>query len=805
MNPNDEQPPRTPHPDAFDPSAAESQTERVVFVSRSAQGPDPEAPPQDANGRPLPGLRSPVVQVMLVAILILQGLSWWILEGYQLADSVEYMERAQAFVRGEEVIDSTSIRSFAFPSVLVPFFTLAEWFDIDDFKPVVWMVRWIQMLFGLLLVRSCMRIGARLGGRRTGLVAGFLTGMNPVFLQYSVSPVSGVAAAAFVGLAIEHLLDPPSFKRGLRAGAWMGLAVMMAYQSLLVVGPLWLALFLRDRWKGRASWLGALAGLAIGLVLQIILDKITYGVWGASVWRHFLSHIHFLALPLAHLGMLDLANALYGAAVEALDSGVVHRGDSTLEDIDRLLGVQWYFTQLPRMLVWPVIGFGLLGLFQTIKRASWKTSTLVFVFAVNVLVMSVKGSKDFRLWLPLLPAIAPICAYGADLLFGKPGQRSPAGPLFATLALLATVVLGIQTLLDRNTRRFSGYWEAMQIVDGLAADIRANAPDGDLSPKIKASSAYHWAVYLRESEDVELIKLPHHLDHWKHYTPEERQASFEAIAELDFFITHLAVLSSPEHRDLMENVNRDFEVHAMLWDQEVFEHIGPVFVLRKRTGNPDAKTFYDVIEGRTPEEYRRDLLLPPGMRFVRRLGDHLEEIDLLGWEIEELPGHGHVWITYHWYCRADIIGDYTIVDRLTTFDERNSWQNNHGPAYGVHKTSTWEPGWILRESWPVVAAANPYDWKSPFRPMGGPYRRGDLMPANLWIDLATFGAEGQITGRMEPARTGEAEPMRRGEEATVLRTTDGTTFSKDDLVRVGRMFLPVHASSRVPDDGRPLE
>ena len=507
---------------------------------------------------------------------------------------------------------------------------------------------------------------------------------------------------------------------------------------------------------------------------------------------------------LAHLGQEDLARRIYERSVTAIE-GVVLQSDATLGDIDRLMGVDWYFTNLPRMLVWPVILFGLCGLFLALKRANWRTTLLLFVFAVNVAVMSYKGSKDFRLWLPLLPAIAPICARGSDLLFGTPGERHPLRALFAAGLLLATVGLGIQTLLDRNTRRFSGYWEAMQIVDGLAAERREAAPEGEIAPEVKVSSAYHWAVYLRESSDVELLKLPHHLDHWKRYTPEERQESFEAIAELDFFITHLAVLSSPDHRDLMIEVNRDFEVYAMLWDQAVFEHIGPVFVLQKRTGKPGAKTFYERIEGQDPEAYRRSLHLPPPMRFVRRLGEHLEDVELLGWEFEELRGHGHGWITYHWYCRSDLIGSYTVVDRLTTFDERNSWQNNHAPAYGVYPTEDWEPGWIVRESWPVVAAANPYDWKSPFRPMGGPYRRADLMPANLWIDLATFGEEGEVTGRMEPARRDEDEPMRRGEEAEVRRTRDGVTFSKDDLVRVGRMFLPVHESSHVPDDGRPLE
>ena len=801
-------------PQPLDPAAG-TPPERVKFVSRSAPDRDPQAA-LDAHGSPLPSLADPIVQLLLLGVMLLQGLSWWILEGYQLADSVEYMERAQAFVRSEEVVDSTAIRSFAFPSVLVPFFAFADWIGVEDFKPVVWLVRWIQMLFALLLVRSCIRIGARLGGRSTGLIAGVFAGVNPVFLQYSVSPVSGIASAMFAALAIENALDPPRFRRGVRTGVWMGLAIMMAYQSILIVAPVLLAMMVRDRWKQRASWTGALAGLAIGLVAQAALDKLYYGEWAASLSRHFLSHLYpYLGMIFWEIGFEEFGRKIY-YLYEAVEE-VEYRPDGVVSDAGRREPLVWYFTHLTRMLVWPVIVCGIAGLGRAVKQANWKTSMLLFVFVVNASVMSIKGAKDFRLWLPLLPAIAPICAHGCGLLFHKKRGRdgklraSRLAGLAAAGIVVATTVLGIDTLMARNTRRFSGYWEAMRIIDGEAAERRV-AADGSLGPKLRVSSAYHWAVYLRESEDVELVKLPHHLDHWTNYDPVERHKTFAALDQLDFFITHLAVLSNPAHRDLMEFVNGHFEVHAMLWDQEVFEHIGPVFVLQRRTGDEGAKTFYEVIEDVDPELYRRERHLPPPVHFVRRLGQHVERITLLGWEFDELLGDDHGWITYHWYCASEIRGNYTVIDRLTTFDERHSWQNNHAPAYGVLPTSKWTPGSVVRESWPVVAASDPYDWKAPFRPMGGPYRRGDLMPANLWIDLATFGAgdpaagepEIVITGRMEPAAHGASEPLRRGLLADVLRTPDGATFSKDDLVRVGRLFLPVHDSARLTDDGSPV-
>jgi len=319
---------------------------------------------------------------------------------------------------------------------------------------------------------------------------------------------------------------------------------------------------------------------------------------------------------------------------------------------------------------------------------------------------------------------------------------------------------------------------------------------------VRVSSAYHWAVYLRESPDIELIKLPHQLDLWAKYDEERFAADLEQLKTLDWFITHLAELSN--HPTLIVHVNRDFEIHAMFWDYRNFEDIGPVFVLKKRTGDPEAKTFYEIFDDQDFEAYHREHLLPPSQRFIRQLGEHTERVTLLGYEYEELPGDDHGWITYHWAAESTMLGDYTVVDRLTTYDERNSWQNNHMPAYGVHRTVDWEPGQVIRESWPVVAAAEPYNWQAPFRPLGGPYRRGDLMPVNLWIDLATFGEGGVITGRMEPAQPESDELIRDGEWRSEFETRDGYVFSKDDLIRVGRFFIPIHWSARVPDDGRPI-
>ena len=63
-----------------------------------------------------PALRVRDARWLLLLILGLQLFAWSRLEGYQLADSVEYMDRAVQVVEGQRM-DPGTVRSFARPSV----------------------------------------------------------------------------------------------------------------------------------------------------------------------------------------------------------------------------------------------------------------------------------------------------------------------------------------------------------------------------------------------------------------------------------------------------------------------------------------------------------------------------------------------------------------------------------------------------------------------------------------------------------------------------------------------------------------
>lgn len=807
----------------------EAEDGRVPFRSRAALA--PEVPPNadlDADGKPLPRLADFDLRLVLVLALLMQSLSWWILGGYQLADSIEYVENAQALVHGQDVIDSHSIRSYFFPALLAPVLWLSDVLQIQDERPVFAFFRMLQMLLGLGLVRVTARLGARIGGRGAGLAAALFVAANPVFLQYSVSPIADIAAAVCVALGVEILIAGK--RRQWLAGVWLGIAIMCAYKTLPLVGAVGLVQLLRA-WRQpqyRRPWLGLLLGVCLMLVLQSLLDWATYGRVGYSLQRYFFQNFGpILAKPFYKLGIMSIAKPLYALAGDfSAQGGLIIRGK---------FPPHWYVTQVHQFYVGPLVVLLLLGFGRAWRRPSWRVWLPLAVSALYVAILSTKGTKDYRLWLPVLGILTPIVGMGWSVLWGAKGVGM-GRKLLAMACLVVAVGMGLHKLQDRNTRQFSGYWEAIDWLNAKAAARLAENPDAE---PMRVASAYHWAVFMREGPGIAVTKLPHQLDGWQHLSAADRRADLFALLEQDWLILHEPVLRNPDHEDLLRVVGRHYVVEALLWDRDSYEDLGPILILRReRDGerNPHSRTLYDVTLGAdldAVEQYSKRRGFETPMRLVRsELG---EDIWCLGFEYETLPPHGHGWITYHFYNAGERPqADYLIIDRLTTFDQRNSWQNNHPPAWGVHPTNSWEPGSIVRESSIVVACAEPYKWRSPYLPMGGAYRRGDLIPTHLWLDFITqywrcnacaeplnspaccpdIGerpteqaaerATKEISGRLERARFGAPGPLRRGPLEGILRSPEGWRFSQDDLNRWGSFFMPVHEDAKALDDGRPI-
>ena len=729
------------------------------------------------------------------------------------------MDRAFAVAKGHTLDSTGAVRGFGFSTFLLPFFSLAEALEIENMRRVVHGVRILQMLFGLGLVFLCARLGARLAGRRVGYFAGLLVAINPIFLQYSVDPVSGVAAAFFVALGLDLLLERGGLRRSLLGGLALGAAFMMAYQTILIGASLVVLLFLRDRWRHGRAWVGALAGLSLAVLAQVALDRLTYGTWGLSVRSYLIENTGGVFFSMAAVfGLQDtewVRDAYEAYAGSLSDAPQVDPGGERRS----LQSPFFYLLELPTMLVWPVMAIGLLGLWRAWRELQWKSSLLLLLFLINAYAMSMKGSKSFRLWLPLLPMITPLCAWGWGSLV-RAGSDQPV-PLWRRVASVAVIlgglVLGVQALYQINTRRYGAYWDAIDYISSQAHLDRLRLEErGEPYARQTVSAAYNWAVFCRSSSDVRVVKFNGHLDQWHSLDPGQREHIISQMADVDWLVVHATILRlSP---DLTSAINERFEVIANFWDEDTDPGIRDVRVLRnftvgqKRRALPAgrrARRLYEPISGVNPLDYREHWQLErtmqePALLLGTGADGRQERLVLLGFEYEVLPTTGFGWITYHWYTDTGFDRDYVLVDRISTLESPWGWQNNRIPGYGTLPTTSWQAGWIVRESYVVMPGKDPFT--EGFRPFGGTFRRGDLLPAMLWIHGES--PPPNITEHMLlPADWKTRLPI--DVEAGVpwskpgLLTREGLVVSRDKLLQVARFLLPVDERYRWPDDGGP--
>lgn len=746
-----------------------------------------------------PRLFDPAVRFLLLLVLWLQLWSWSGTEGYQLADSVEFMERARTFVHGIEMVDSTAIRPFGFSTVLVPFFYLAKGIGgVVDGRLIVWAITIFQMALGLGVVYSTVRIGSLLAGRRCGLLAGVIAGASPVFLQYSTQPVSGLAAGLLAGFAVETAIRRRDFRGGLKCGLLFAGAFLMAYQSLLIAGVVALLVLLRGGSRRKAAFLGILLGVGVGLLLQAGTDWMVYGRPGASLVNHFVQNAGFiLASFLVRIGLRSIAEPIYRFAMALQGQEAVI---DPLAPARALMGPFFYVVKLPTMLVWPAIAGLVLGLSRCVARPSWRVWLPAATFLLNVLAMSNKGSKDFRLWLPLLPIVGALCAYGWTWFTPR---RAGARFLLDASCATAVLALGLLALAPQGSKRYATYWRAMDWVNGRAQEMLQEriAAGGESSERIRVASAYNWAVYLRERGCVDLVKLPRQLHLWSRYPPEEKQKDFEALAQLDILFCHLPILTS--HPDLLAFVAERFEMVAAVHDQTVdLEGLGPILILERRAGRSGERVLYEVTPAPTP--LPRSSLWPPAHFVGTGPNGETERLVLLDWRYEVLPPQGLGWITYRWTTPTGISRDYLLLDRITAPDEQGAWQNDHRPAWNLRRPENiWKAGETIEEGYLVVPATEPYVQGGPFRPIGGSYRHGDSIPATLWMAAVDFDPEALerrelvVRARLSPAQPGEDAPIVPGGGHDPRDGPGGSRFTPDGLVRVGTFFLPVPRDARL--------
>ena len=540
--------------------------------------PDPEAACRPGRGE--------LVSVLTLALALLLW-SWSRVEGYPLADVVEDLEWTEALLAGEHVVDSEATRPFGFLLILSPLILLGRAVAALTGGAAVEVAMQLARLYAigasLLLVALTMRFAARAGERASALAAGILLASNPLLLRWGIEPISDVTTGIFLLLAADIAFFRQSdgsspARRGLWCGLCLGAAVLTAYKSIAIAAPLVAgALAFGPRLALARGPL--LLGLAACLLAQSAGDWLYHGAFGESLRLYFLQNMGNIVPAVIHRagewlgsdGLKGLARRLYeaGRAAHLLEPPPVAMHQA-VADVTSMQSRTWYATHLHQALTWPGLALAAAGLLRALRQRRWALLLPAGAVVFYAVLMSYKGSKDFRLWLPVLPFVAATGAFGAAGL----ATRGGPAPALAALALLGSAVLGPLAHARVEQRQFAGYWRALAHVE------RAERERAEGEPRPRVASGFHWAVYGRAGPAIELVKLPRHLDGWEHHTEAERAESLRALAALDVFIAHQGLVE--RRAELCLALGRDFEVTAAFFRPESETTPGPVLVFERR-------------------------------------------------------------------------------------------------------------------------------------------------------------------------------------------------------------------------------
>lgn len=640
---------------------------------------------------PIPRLwvlaRRPAIACVLALGLVFQLWAASRIEGYGLADAVEHVDLADEFYCGEG-IDPLSLRSFGLPALLLPWLATVDVLGLHDPRLPYIGGQVLCALFAALATLLAARTALRLGGPSAAVAAAFAMAVSPIVARYAFTPLPGIAAMFFVALAVDILVGPARRARAAGAGAALGLAIAMAYQTL----PLALAFgalgMVRPLWRRAWSVVTFGTALAAPLIAQALFDLWSLGRFGTTLASYVAANAGSLgARALYHLGFEETAAALYQRLWDVSPSA----------SLPSLLPPTWYFEQLFNQGMALAVALALvLGTVIAARRRDARTLCLFAVALGMVLLLSSKGAKSFRLWLPLMPALAVVAGVGAGALWDGVGHARWTPFLRVTrfglgVLAFAALIQGAQMLRAQNLTKFGAYWRAVDV-------LTAQLPSGG-----RYAADYHWCVRFRGCPDRELVKLPHGLDRWSRIDSVERHELLDALVNLDGFIAHLQSLA--QDPKLLEATNRHFQVIEIFDERPQMEDLEPLHVFVRRSGAGDEHTLHRLFAADSPQAsdvaaYVANIQFPAELTFQETVADgRTLGLEFLGFDVEApFEGTPQAWVTLHWRAVTDLDGtDLVLWDRWVD-SEGTGWDNDHRGARGAHPTGLWRAGEIVRES-----------------------------------------------------------------------------------------------------------
>ena len=304
-------------------------------------------------------------------------------------------------------------RSYFYPMILLSVIVFSHPGLTHVWDPYLLIVtRGFNLAMNVLCVLLTFFIGRTIGGTNVGLLASFLLSICWLDAFWGFRAVSEVPATLFLLISLLFtarglILD--SRKRFFLAGLFLGFSFMVRFQSVLLFVPV--AVLLSQR---RTHLRYALSGLVLAILIQGLVDLVSWGSFLSSPWN-------FLVL-----NILSGGSARWG--------------------IRPLL---YYFERIPGIVGWNVILFAVLTLFSLNSH----TSFFWMIVATHVTVFSLVAHKERRFLIPILPVFFLLAALGF-VQFEKRLQRPEYRILLSLLLLLPELFLSLDTISAIVAREF---------------------------------------------------------------------------------------------------------------------------------------------------------------------------------------------------------------------------------------------------------------------------------------------------------------------------------------------------------------
>ena len=403
----------------------------------------------------------PLLCVLLLALALrLWGITWG------LPSATHYF----SYHPDESVVlETSSVTMNVFAGRLLPHFydygslqlylvcfanTLAALFGGVEIVPKAfadWYPQWAKMyLIGRCLTVSMgvgtvwvtYAVGARLWGRRAGLVAGLLLAVTPLHVQHSHFLTVDVPATFWVMLSLLWSVrlatdDAKPLKAMLWAGVFAGLAAATKYNMALVVLPLLAACVMRST-PAQAPTLPKREGKEFQKDAAALTSPPSrFGRVGACAGVGLLASIlaFFAGCPGA---LLETGTFLKDVRFEAVH--VQNRDDPTFRDTGS--GFVYYVTHnLDAALGLPLLILALMSVGYALYRRQ-RGDTLLAAFALPYYVLiSLAAVRYTRYTIPLLPILA---LWAGRMLTEGSQLRHP----FSRLTVSAGVIISLVTLTN---------------------------------------------------------------------------------------------------------------------------------------------------------------------------------------------------------------------------------------------------------------------------------------------------------------------------------------------------------------------